>query len=112
MRKGITRIVIPVGRVVFKFPRLGVGQINFLTGCLANLKERQKTKWGIYKNLIAPSLWCSWGGLCQIQRKINILSRPLSNKEWKSFKILTDDTKPNNFGYTKEGKLVCCDYGL
>lgn len=110
MRKGITRVVFPVGRWVIKFPRLGVGQINFLLGCLGNLRERQKTKWGIWGDLISPCIWCSWGGLIGIQKKVDVLTVPLSDRKYEKFKILTSERKPGNFGYL-EGKIVCIDYG-
>ena len=96
INKGITRIVISMGGIVLKFPRIGVGQINFLTGCLANLKERQKT-------------W--WGSLMAIQKRITVEEEPLPKDVLGKFRSLTADSKSTNFGYTKDGKLVCCDYG-
>ena len=111
INKGITRVVILMGGIVIKFPRIGVGQINFLTGCLANLKERQKTRWGIYKDLITPTLWCLWGGLMAIQKRITVKEEPLPKDVLGKFRSLTADSKPTNFGYTKDGRLVCCDYG-
>lgn len=103
--------MFPIGGVVLKFPRIGVGQVNFLHGCLANLKERQKTKWGIYKDLIAPSLWCSWEGLVAIQKRVKILEESLPVDLLECFRPLTSDTKPTNFGYREDELLVCCDYG-
>lgn len=61
------------------------------------------------KDMVAPSLFCTWFGLIQIQKKVSVLSRELTRDEIKTFSDLTTDTKGNNFGYIKN-RLVCLDY--
>lgn len=114
--KGITRLVIIFNSFVIKVPRIDHGHVNFLYGCLANWKERQfykKFKNILYltaRDLVIPSLWCSWFGLFQIQKRAQPLDRELTPKEIHKFKDICTDSKKENFGIY-EGRVVCVDYG-
>lgn len=115
-KEGITRIVILIGNFAIKFPNVRNGQLNFLTGCLSNYRERLycKTFKGVlnnyYYSLVAPSIYCSIFGLVQIQKRCIPLNRELSGDEIDKFReISRGDLKPENFGIFKN-KVVCLDY--
>ena len=113
--RGATRLVFVFRHFVIKIPRLNYGHTNFLHGCLSNWKEREfyknfKNIPTIHKDLIIPTLWCSWFGLFQIQRRAEVLSRELTKQEIRKFKKVCTDIKKENFG-VYEGKIICIDYG-
>lgn len=114
-RKGITRIVFVFNRFVIKIPNFIYQHNHFLHGCLANWNERRYTKmWNScnidFKNRIAPSIFCTWFGLIQIQKKCLPLERDLTEEEKMYFKPLCGtDIKKDNFGVYK-GRIVCVDY--
>lgn len=119
MKKGVTRVVFELGRYVIKIPRIDNNHLNFLQGCLANWRERNYCK--MFKDLpefynkVAPSFFCSWFGLFQIQGRCE--TRPpeptlkdLENK----LELLSSsnnwDKKVENIGYYKD-HWVWLDYG-
>ena len=112
--RGVTRLVFIFRHFVIKVPRLNYGHTNFLYGCLSNWKERQFYKSfkniPTYKDLIIPTLWCSWFGLFQIQKRAEVLNRELTKQEIRRFKKVCTDSQGANFGVYK-GKIVCIDYG-
>lgn len=113
--RGATRLVFVFRHFVIKVPRLNYGHTNFLHGCLSNWKEREfyknfKNIPTTHKDLIIPTLWCSWFGLFQIQRRAEVLSRELTKQEIRKFKKVCTDIKKENFG-VYEGKIICIDYG-
>lgn len=117
IHKGITRKVLLIGKFAIKVPRLFNRHYNFLHGCMSNWKERdfcKKFKDVDFENnkyeFVAPSYFCSWFGLVQIQARCKVNTRELTDEELEFFTELCDsETKPENFGYYK-GKLVCLDY--
>ena len=118
VNSGITRIVLAIGKWVIKFPKLSNGHMHFLFGCFANYSERSYCKnmvtmedRALY-NLVAPSIFCSWFGLFQIQKRCIVNTEELSQSVLDRFKNVHGmDTKPNNFGYI-DGRLVCLDYPM
>ena len=116
---GITRFVFLIGSFAIKIPRFSLkmtnyGHSNFLQGCLANWKERMNY---IYfksipeiQPLMVPSIWCSWFGLIQVQRRAEPLRRELTKVEANIMSKICTDLKSVNFGIY-EGNLVCLDYG-
>lgn len=59
---------------------------------------------------VAPSYFCSWFGLMQVQARCKPCSKDLNDKEKKFYYPLCGtDAKKENFGYYK-GNLVCLDY--
>jgi hypothetical protein len=59
---------------------------------------------------VAPSLFCSWFGLLQIQSRCEPKLEDLTAEEIEIFRDLhKGDFKSQNFGYYK-GRLVCLDY--
>lgn len=104
-----------MGSIAIKIPRFSFkNHTNFLYGCLSNWKERQfyrdfKDISG-FGDLVVPSLWCSWFGLIQIQRRSKQLGRELTIDEIELMKPICSDIKECNFGIYK-GRLVCLDYG-
>jgi hypothetical protein len=114
MKIGTNRIVFYCGNYVIKIPNFTYSHTNFLVGCLANWRERDYCK--VFKflpefyNLVSPSYFCSWFGLIQIQRKVEVLNRELSESELHQFKGRFGDIHKSNFGWF-ENKLVCLDYG-
>lgn len=114
IKKGITRCVFLIGPIVIKFPKFGLGSlsqghINFLKGCVANWNERLVYRY-TKSLLLAPTLWCSWFGLIQIQKRVKLLDRELTKAEKKTMQKFCSDIKSSNFGIYK-GRLVCIDYG-
>lgn len=112
--KGTTRIVFVFKNFVIKIPNFTHCHQHFLQGCYANWSERQfcKSFKGV-ENIIwrvAPSYWCSWFGLFQIQAKCEPKLEHLTKEEVEEFKDLHGgDYKKENFGWYK-GRLVCLDY--
>lgn len=103
---GITRNVILIGKYAFKFPTLH-SHIHFLNGCYANYSERRfyKIFKGVYvsdekgSNIqVAPSLFCSYFGLLQIQRRLTPLTRDLTPTEVELFKGVCTDIKKKTSG--------------
>lgn len=115
--KGVTRIVFIFNKFVVKIPNFLVQHNHFLHGCLANWCERDYYKRHIkikyednLSEWVAPSYFCSWFGLIQIQAKCEPNFEELTEEQLKFFKpVNSEDTKKENFGWYK-GKLVCLDY--
>lgn len=109
-RQGITRLVFVFRKFVIKIPNFTNCQRHFLQGCIANVIERDTYKsWKGNNNHLAPSYFCSWFGLIQIQAKAEILDRHLTEEEVIKFEHITSDIKGSNFGIYKN-RLVCVDY--
>ena len=114
-QKGVTRIVFLIGNYAIKIPNFTVCHLHFLHGCYANWSERHYCK--IMKNiendkfynLVAPSIFCSFFGLIQVQKRCIELDRHLTDDEILKFKDICNDIKKENFGYFN-GILVCLDY--
>ena len=111
--KGTTRIVFIFKNFVIKIPNGTYSHLNFLNGCYANWSE-----WQFCKNFedhelyqrVAPSLFCIYFGLLQIQQKCDLLNRELTDEELDYFReVRGGESKPNNFGFYK-GRIVCLDY--
>lgn len=116
-RNGVTRLVFVFEKFVVKIPNFSCQHDHFLIGCVANWSERKQWKhWRKVKSqrteMLCPTIFCSWFGLIQIQRRVKILSDDsfLTPRQVDSFKDITTDIKPQNFGFYK-GRLVCVDYG-
>ena len=115
IKKGVTRIVLIFQTFVIKIPNFTYSHQNFLIGCTSNWNERHFCKiFKGYKDIIwnvSPSIWCSWFGIIQIQKRCKPLNRDLTKEEKRKFKITcNEDFKKENFGYYNN-KLVCLDYG-
>jgi hypothetical protein len=114
-KNGVTRLVFVFKDYVVKTPKFTYSHSHFLNGCYANWSERMFCK--VWRNckkpnlyrLVAPTIWCSWFGLIQIQRKVVILDRNLTARETKRFSCICSDIKIDNFGHYN-GRLVCVDY--
>lgn len=113
---GCTRIVFLVGRYAIKIPNFLYCHQHFLQGCYANWSERVLCK--TFKNrvdpnfinLVAPSYFCSWFGLFQIQARCEPKIEDLTQDEIELYEPLCGgDYKKENFGWHK-GRLVCLDY--
>jgi len=113
--KGSSRVVVLIGNYAIKIANPFFFHLHFLHGCYANYSERyfykqlQRIEKYETLQLITPSLFCSYFGLVQIQRRCNELDRHLSVEEMERFKEVCHDLKKENFGYL-EGNLVCFDY--
>ena len=115
--KGVTRIVFVFDKFVIKIPNFIYQHNHFLRGCVANWEERnyykQYNKLNFEGNMIeytAPSYFCSWFGLIQIQAKCEPMLEHLTDEQIEFYKELhKGDFKKENFGWYK-GKLVCLDY--
>lgn len=118
IRSGVTRNVLVLGKYVIKFPTFRSHNL-FLNGCYSNHSERNFCKlWCNYEGdddypnlylLVAPTKWCSWFGLIQIQERVDIIDRDLEQFEIDMFSPVCTDIKCVNFGIYK-GRLVCVDY--
>lgn len=116
VKNGINRKVFLVWKYAIKIPQFDYCHIHFVQGCLANLNERKYYKdfygssyEGNMVDFVAPSLFCSWFGLFQIQLRCEPNKIALTESEISFFKPLTRDIKETNFGFYKN-KLVCLDY--
>lgn len=114
-KKGCCRVVVLVGNYAIKIPTFFNMKL-FLYGCYCNWSERNFCKMfkgvdeNVFYNLVAPSLFCSWFGLIQIQKRCVELDRHLTRKEKYKFKdTCGGDYKKENFGYYNN-KIVCVDY--
>lgn len=113
--KGVTRVTFSIWRYVVKVPRLKNGHLLFLEGCLSNWKERNYCKMmkelEDYYNLVAPSLFCSWFGIIQVQKRCVVNYTELTESQLAFFEAVRGgESKPNNFGFIN-GRMVCLDYG-
>lgn len=118
VKEGGTRVVFYIGKYAIKIATFKRTHAQFLQGCYANFSERSFCKLmskrysinsEINEKLVAPSLWCSWFGLLQIQMKVEILDRRLNYDEQMQFADITDDWNPVNFGIY-QNRIVCVDY--
>jgi len=114
MKKGVSRIVFKIGKFAIKIPNHSFNHEHFLLGCWANCSERNwykcTNKIAEYKDKMAPSLFCSWFGLIQIQYWCNPIDRDLTDEELKYFdNIRNGEQKSENFGYYNN-RMVCLDY--
>ncbi len=115
--KGITRVVFIFNRIVIKIPNFLNCHQHFLQGCYANWSERDyykrhitATYEGNMVGYVAPSYFCSWFGLFQIQAKCEPMEEHLTTEQRIFYEPLCGtDNKKQNFGWYK-GKLVCLDY--
>ena len=117
MKCGITRIVFLLKNFVIKIPNYNYSHSHFLQGCYANWSERKYykefSKADYEENkvrYVAPSYWCSWFGLIQVQAKCEPMLEDLTEEEKEIYYPLSgSDNKKENFGWYK-GRLVCLDY--
>lgn len=116
-RNGITRIVLLIGNYAIKIPNFEYQHNHFLQGCLSNWAERKYYKMFLaadYKEnmveYVAPSFFCSWFGLVQIQARCEPCTEDLTDEQREFYYPLCGtDFKKENFGIYK-GRLVCVDY--
>jgi hypothetical protein len=111
---GAYRITILIGNYAIKIANFLHSQKAFVYGCYCNISERAYCiTYNEYQNhyeKVAPSLFCSWLGIFQIQKRCEVLNRDLTLEEIEEYKYLHNgDIKKENFGYY-EGELVCLDY--
>ena len=115
IKYGTNRLVILIYKYAVKIANPIYGHKHFLIGCLANWNERERyllikrySKDSYLK--IAISLWCSYFGLIQIQKRCKELDRELTDEEYISFEYYcNNDCKRTNFGYY-HNNIVCLDY--
>lgn len=114
--KGTSRTVFLTGKYAIKFATIKYGWQLFLYGCYGNASERKYYKLhskadyeGNLSGFVAPSLFCSWFGLIQVQIRCEPINRKMSKSEYKFFSPICSDNKTENFGILN-GKLVCLDY--
>ena len=124
IRKGSNRTVILFGDYAFKFPTFYSHGL-FLKGCLSNWRERDfyKNFKGVYvdeKDLtdyVVPSYFCSYFGICQIQKRVVPLSDinkelalKLFNDNLSDLKKVCTDLNLSNVGILNN-ELKILDYG-
>lgn len=118
-RMGITRIVFIFDKFVVKIPNFFYQHDHFLQGCYANWSERRYCvglkKYPSNERLpcatsVAPSYFCTWFGLLQIQAKCKPKLEDLTEDEVSFYEPLCgSDYKKENFGWFND-RLVCLDY--
>lgn len=112
---GHSRLVLCVGGLAFKLPRINYGWANLLGGLLANMSEaawRGKEWAGL-----CPIVWAVPGGWLTVMRR----ARPLTDVEWLAFDAaaflvqgeypLPVEMKQDSFGVLPNGQIVAVDYG-
>ena len=104
LKRGITREVIVLGKLVFKIPSLRSYRL-FLTGLLSNMQEVQWWKSTKDKRL-CPVLFNLPLGLLVVMP----YATPIKKVDYKLFKGLPVESKLNNFGRYRK-KVVLIDYG-
>lgn len=117
MTEGITRMVFCIGKYVIKIPNFRYHHSHWLQGCCANWTERNYykvfSKTNYEENMVehvAPSYFCSWFGLFQIQARCEPMTQDLTEEQKEFYHPLCGtDSKKENFAWYK-GKLVCLDY--
>lgn len=114
--KGSTRITILFWKFAFKIPRMNASHYIFLNGCKSNYGERwyckvmKNVENNKFYNLVAPSIFCFYFGLLQVQYRCEVNTVELTDEQLLMFKdVRNGETKPCNFGYYNQ-RLVCLDY--
>lgn len=117
-RKGVTRIVIELNKVVIKIPNFTCQWSHFLRGLIGNISENQTWKWNSGKfekgtsHLLCPVIWCSYGGWILIMRKVDELITEENRTQWnceEHTKHFQGDDSISNYGILN-GRLVKIDY--
>jgi len=125
---GTTRLVLEFKNFVVKLPNFTHSWFNFIQGIVCNINENQTYKFNLDKQyLLAPVLWCSWGGWILIMKKADVkrhleevINSPKLNldpelevlqrySKWINQSLGGDD-KCDNYGYI-DNILVKIDYG-
>lgn len=120
-RKGVTRLVIELDKVVIKIPNFTYSWNHFLKGLLANMSENLTFRCAgiegsfIYgqQHLLCPVEWMSWGGWILVMHKVDrVLDFDDHDKhDWSAHKKwFPGDDKVSNYGILN-GRLVKLDYG-
>lgn len=114
LKSGVTRKVLVFKHIVIKFPNPTYSHRHFLQGCFFNWSERNYYKQFNYssslRHHVAPSYFCCFFGLFQIQARCSPKLEELTPEEKEFYSPLCGtDTKKENFGYY-QGRLVCLDY--
>ena len=114
IEKGTTRLVFIFKYFVIKIPNFTYSHLHFLNGCYANWSERNFCK--IFKNMpefynkVAPSIFCSWFGIIQIQKYCKPLNREITEAELMFLEnVRGGESKRENFGIYNNN-IVCLDY--
>jgi len=116
---GVTRMVILWRGVAIKIPKPSKWS-NFLRGLIGNINESDTWKYNSgkydcgYSHLLAPVIWCSWGGWVLIMKRAKIIT----NQEWGEGVLSIDehirtfggDDTISNYGFIGD-RLVKIDYG-
>lgn len=114
--QGTSRTVFLVGKYALKFAAIKYGWQLFLYGCYGNASERKYYKLhsksdyeGNLSKHVAPSLFCSWFGLIQVQLRCEPMIGIMTVMDYSFFEPICSDNKTENFGILN-GKIVCLDY--
>lgn len=111
---GVTRHVVLIGSLAFKFPRLTYGWRMFLCGLLANHSERTWGRSGLTG--ICPVVFALPGGWLVVQRRAELMT----DEQWADFDarafcergeyLIPAEHKSDSFGWLN-GEVVALDYG-
>lgn len=114
IKKGTTRIVFILNKVVIKIPNFTYKWSHFLRGIIGNISEWQTWKYAYRRRyLLCPVIWASWGGWFLIMKKANMIH----NKDWDMYEpeilehkqYYCGDDKSENYGIYM-GQIVKIDY--
>lgn len=120
VREGKSRVVILIGNVAIKIPYLTSSHSLLLYSMYTNYREYDlynfnptwlfdEDELDVMIKYLAPSLWCSWFGLIQIQRRVDPLLRDLTKEEKQLLNKYFNDIKKENCGLLND-QLVIVDY--
>jgi hypothetical protein len=115
IRRGMTRIVLLIGRWAIKIPRPSSSQ-QFVLGCLANLAERSISVESRGDLRLAQTRWCALLGLISVQERVGEPLRVMPGINELEAIPLRDfcggiAAQWHNCSRRNNGALVCFDYG-
>lgn len=111
IRYGLSRLVILIGPVAVKLPRVWASDGITLLGLIGNTLERDRYARAGGHPALARVLWCAPLGIVLVMRRYRELAAgPLSPEELSRLPFVNVDNKAENIA-VEGGRYVVLDYG-
>lgn len=110
--RGVTRVVLLVGRWAIKVPRVipGQGMWSWTRGVQANLSEAEWSGFEEWQGRVAPVRWSLLGGLVNVYPRCDpVVGWTREQIEARRLPLGPCDPNPGNVGWL-DGELVWVDY--